>query len=152
MLAILNSYLLRNPDVQGNLSAEEQNFYTSIFKMICEILNSYKDTYVNMHCVLTLAAFLKLGKFQDLLPSMKVLISKLSNCNVGLDESSSLYMGHAILNLLQLDMDEGILFHCMQRVLRCNLPSSIKSYSLPICFVFSSHQKDMLPQLIMMMI
>jgi hypothetical protein len=63
MLAILNSYLLRNPDVQGTLLAEEQNFYTTIFKMICEILNSYKDTYVNMHCVLTLAAFLKLGKF-----------------------------------------------------------------------------------------
>lgn len=61
MLAILNSYILRNPDVKGDLSQEEQNFYTEIFKMICEILNSYKDTYVNMHCVLTLAAFLKLG-------------------------------------------------------------------------------------------
>jgi hypothetical protein len=113
MLAILNSYLLRNPDIQGHLPADELSFYGEIFKMICEILNSYKDTYVNMHCVLTLAAFLKFGKFTELLGVVKGLMGKLSNSNVGLDESASLYMGHAILNLLMSDMDEGVLFHCM---------------------------------------
>jgi hypothetical protein len=78
-------------------------------------------------------------------------MNKLTNCNVGLDESSSLYMGHAILNLLKLDLDEGVLFHCILRVIKCDLPSTVKSYSLPLCFIFFSAQKDMLPQLIMML-
>ena len=79
-------------------------------------------------------------------------MNKLTNCNVGLDESSSLYMGHAILNLLQLDLDEGLLFHCMLRVIKCDLPSALKSYSLPLSHIFSAKQGDLLPQLIMLMI
>jgi hypothetical protein len=124
--------------------------------MICEILNSYKDTYVNMHCVLTLASFLKISEvganfFEEFMPTLKVLISKLANCNVGLDESSSLYAGHAIMNMMKHEIDEGILFHCMLRVCRCTLPSTLKSYSLPLCYTFAQHQRDMLPQLMMMM-
>ena len=112
--------------------------------MICEILSSYKDTYVNLHCMLTLASFLKMSQpgdnfFQDFMPNLKVLLSKLSNCNVGLDESSSLYAGHAILNLMRHELDEGVLFHCMLRVIKCSLPSSLKSYSLPLCYIFSVH-------------
>jgi hypothetical protein len=78
-------------------------------------------------------------------------MNKLSNCNVGLDDSSSLYMGHAILNLLAIDFDEGVLFHCMQRVQKSSSTTCIRSYSLPLCFVFSSQQKDMLPQLLMLL-
>ena len=78
--------------------------YVEIFKMICEILNSHRDTYVNLHCVLTLSTFCKNQIWQPLyseyIPALKILLNKLSNPNIGLDESSSLYLGHAILNLL----------------------------------------------------
>ena len=61
MLAILNTYLLSNNDASNLMQApeEEKIFYVEMFKMISEILNSYKDTYVSLHCVLSLASFLK---------------------------------------------------------------------------------------------
>jgi len=61
MLAILNSYLINNNDAANLMQApqEEKEFYIDIFKMISEILNSYKDTYVSLHCVLSLASFFK---------------------------------------------------------------------------------------------
>ena len=110
--------------------------YLSMFKMICEILNSYRDTYVNLHCVLTLGAFCKSLIVQKLysehIPTLKVLLSKLSNPNVGLDESSSLYLGHAILNLLTHcfrdasspveELVDPLLFNCILRVTKSSLP------------------------------
>lgn len=120
MLAILNSYLINNNDAANLMQAplEEKEFYIDIFKMISEILNSYKDTYVSLHCVLSLASFFKKTSidnniFQQFMPDIKSLLSKLANPNVGLDESSSLYMGHMILNYIRLDMDELLLYHCM---------------------------------------
>lgn len=127
-----------------------------MFKMISEILNSYKDTYVSLHCVLSLASFFKKTSqdnniFQQFMPDVKTLLGKLSNSNVGLDESSSLYMGHLIVNFLKLEMDEMLLYNCMQRVMKSSLPSCQKSYALPIQFIFHSSQRDMLPQLIVLL-
>jgi hypothetical protein len=94
----------------------------SIFKLICEILHSYRDTYVNLHAVLTLSAYckslIKQPEYQELLPTLRELLSKLSSPHAGLDESASMYLGHAIMNLMAHQIDEtsdldGMLYHCM---------------------------------------
>ena len=82
--------------------------------MVCEILNSYKDTYVNLHCVLTLAVFLKnivnrkseyFAKYFD---GVSTLLNKLSNPNlgIGLDDASALHLGYAIVNVFNHEIDE----------------------------------------------
>ena len=136
MLGILNSFLINNQDASNLMSVpeDEKVFYVEIFKMISEILNSYKDTYVSLHCVLSLASFFKKTSqdnniFAQFMPDVKTLLSKLANTNVGLDEASSLYMGHLIMNFLKLEIDDMLLYHCMLRVMKiknascCTYPS-----------------------------
>lgn len=97
--------------------------------MICEVLNSFRDTYANLYCVQTLAAFLrgslKSSTYDSLLPQVVQLTLKLSNCNSGLDETASTFLGQCILNLLQKTSlsSEGVLevlLNCMRRVSKCN--------------------------------
>ena len=112
MLAIYNAFLLRNPEMKElKLAAEDRAFYLGIFKMICEILHSYRDTYVNLHSVLTLSAYcknlIKEPEYQDLVPTLRQLLLTLSNPNIGLCESSSIYLGHAIVNLMAHKIDES---------------------------------------------
>ena len=108
MLSIFNTYLLRNPQVQNEkeISAQENEFYGKIFEMVCEILDSYRDTYVNLHCVLTMSVFLKnlvhaksefYGKYMG---GVKTLMIKLSSSGIGLDDASALHLGYAIVNML----------------------------------------------------
>jgi len=69
-------------------------------------LRLYRDTYVNLHCVLNLAAFCKVfllpasAEFGRYAQGLRTLFNKLSSENVGLDDASSLYLGHAIVNFL----------------------------------------------------
>lgn len=127
--------------------------------MICEILNSYRDTYVNLHCVLTLAVYLKnlvhenSQVFGKLMVGVKTLLNKLSS-NVGLDDASSLHLGYAIVNVLSHEIDETndvqtLLPQCMTRIIKTQLPSAIKSYTLPVSYIFAVRPDDLLPQLIM---
>lgn len=134
------------------MSEEEVQFYDNIFKMVCEILNSYKDTYVNLHCCLTLSAFCKtsLHSGSQILPVLRTLMNKLTSANVGLDDSASLYLGHAITNLLVHSIDEAndiafLLPQCITRIVKTNMPSCIKSFSLPLCYVFALRKLDLLP-------
>lgn len=108
VLSIFNAYLLRNADVTG-AGAKSSEERAKMFEQICEILRLYRDTYVNLHCVLNLAAFCKVltsdenGRYAQ---GLRTLFNKLSSENVGLDDASSLYLGHAIVNFLsqgQLD-------------------------------------------------
>ena len=136
-------------------------------EMICEILRLYRDTYVNLHCVLTLAAFCKSillsasAEFSRLMPGLLTLFNKLTSENVGLDDASSLYLGHAIVTVLSRLCENGqlddakdveiLLPQCMTRIIKTELPSAIKSYSLPVCFIFSTRSVDILPQLLMIL-
>jgi len=134
------------------LPAGEKQFYAKIFEMICEILNSYRDTYVNLHCVLTLSVFCKTlvkpgsTAYGSFIGGIRTLLNKLTT---SLDDSASLFLGHTILNVLshQIEDDIDLLHHCMIRIIKTELPSTIKSFSLPLCYVFSARQ-DILQKLI----
>jgi len=144
MLSIFNSFLLSNNQfVTGQLSSDENLYYAGMFKMICDILFAFKDTYVNLHLCLTLGAFSKtLLKFnKELLAPLRQLLNKLTNSNIGIDDSASLYVGHAIANILNHDIDETndiqqLLPQCMSRIVKTNMPSTTKSYSIPLCYIF----------------
>jgi hypothetical protein len=82
---------------------------------------------------------------------VKILLTKLSNSNIGIDESSSLYLGHAILNYSHLHIDEDLLYNCIQRVIKCDLNPIVKSYCLPISYVFAT-KKELLPEFIFLII
>lgn len=99
MLSIYNSFLLAVDFT--HLPESELEFHTEMFKMICEILNSVRDTYINLHCCQTLSVFCKefIRLKPDLRPVLKQLFVKLSNPNVGMDDSACLYLGHAIYNM-----------------------------------------------------
>jgi hypothetical protein len=80
-------------------------FYKNLFKMICEILNSYRDTYVNLHCIMTLCAYFRtfLNKndsksdYIEFFPSIRVLLIKLANPNIGLSDTAAVYLGHSVI-------------------------------------------------------
>ena len=110
MLSIFNSFLLSNTQFEsGSLSSDEHQFYDRMFKMICDILFAFKDTYVNLHLCLTLGAFSKtlLKHNKELLGPLRSLLNKLTNPNIGIDDSASLYVGHAIANILHFAIDEA---------------------------------------------
>lgn len=71
--------------------------------MVCEVLHSYRETYVNLHCMITLSAFCKRhikpgnAEYEELIPKIFELLCKLSNPNIGLDETSAVYLGQANL-------------------------------------------------------
>ena len=61
---------------------------------------------------------------------------------MGLDDSSSLYLGHAITNLLSTNLDESsdieiLLGNCIDRVIACQLSVTVKGFTLPLCYVFA---------------
>ena len=92
---------------------------------------------------------------------MRTLFNQLSSENVGLDDASSLYLGHAIVNVVshlntQGQLDDAsdvqvLLPQCMVRILKTESPSAIKSFSLPLCYVFSARSADLLPRLLMIL-
>lgn len=123
MLSILNTYILSNQDQK---TSQEKDFYVNLFKMLCEIIKEYKDTYVAQHCVQTLASLLKTENqnkstfYKEYLPQVKTLLHEKSQV-WGLNDSASIFVGHAILNLLQLEMTddsstEDLLLNCMVRM------------------------------------
>lgn len=113
MLSIFNAYLLRNSAVKGSANTNEQQQCAKMCEMICEILRLYRDTYVNLHCTLTLAAFCKASllptsaEFSRLIPGLRTLFNKLTSENIGLDDASSLYLGHAVVTVLSRLCESG---------------------------------------------
>jgi hypothetical protein len=114
--------------------------------MVCEILNSNQDTYVNMHCLMTLGSLLSLCKVQQShQQGIESLLVKLTNLNIGLKDHAATYLGHTISvyfskcwDSLSKDNLISILRHCLLSVAKPPLPLVAKSLSLPISFVFSS--------------
>ena len=116
MLSIFNAFLLRNAEFSTRkLPKEEVQFYTGIFKMICEILNSHRDISVSLNCCFTLASFCKtvLGNknfnqvTEEIFPVIRQLMVKLSGQNVGIPDAAAVYFGHAVLNMLIHSPDEA---------------------------------------------
>lgn len=107
ILSIFNAHLLNSAEFnsQAMLSKDKQEiqFYVNLLKMVCEILHSHRETYVNLHSMITLSAFCKRhikpgnSEYAVLIPKIFELLSKLSNPNVGLDETSAVYLGQANL-------------------------------------------------------
>ena len=58
----------------------------------------YRDIYVNLHCVLNLAAFCKVfltptsAEFTRYAAGLRALFNKLSSASVGLDDASDSYV------------------------------------------------------------
>jgi hypothetical protein len=112
---------------------------------------------------LTLAAFCKVflvpasAEFGRYAQGLRALFNQLCRENSGLDDASSLYLGHVVVNFLskgQIDDAndvEVLLPQCMVRILKTESPSAIKSYSLPLCYIFSARSADLLPRLLMIL-
>lgn len=128
MLSIFNSFLFANTKAQS-LAQEKADFYLSNFKMLCEILNSYRDTYFNLHCCLTLAAFCKTMLVEEMKRPVVTLFTKLTSANVGLDDSAALFLGHAMVHC---ELEQPLIANCIARIQKTQAPSAIKSFSLPV--------------------
>ena len=63
IISVFNAHLLNSPEFNAehlNLkNQQETQYYVDLLKMICEILNSFRESYVNLHCMVTLSAFCK---------------------------------------------------------------------------------------------
>ena len=100
---MFNAHLLNSPEFNSDSlnmkDKEETKYYVDLLKMICEILNSFRESYVNLHCMITLSAFCKRHvapsntQYSDLIPSIFNLLTKLSSSHIGLDETSAVYLG-----------------------------------------------------------
>ena len=99
MLSIYNAFLTSNQ--------QETELNMNMLRMVCEIVNNYRDTYVNLHCCLTLAIFCKFEHQPEVTLVLKTLFLKLTSANVGLDDSAATYLGHAIVNLISKNTDES---------------------------------------------
>ena len=70
---------------------------------------------------MTLGAFLKKAsdpQMKTFLPTIGEMLVKLSSPNIGLDESSSIFLGHAAVNYMQhseLQVDK-LLANCVKRI------------------------------------
>lgn len=147
MISIYNAYAL-SVDFK-NVTKNEVEFHYEVLKMICDILYQVKDIYINLHCCQTLSILCKsfISLKNEIIPIILELLIKLSNPNIGIDDSACLYLGQGIFNVLQIyqKTDQScfqIIQNCVQRILNCKIPNVIKGLSLPVNFFFGVILQD----------
>ena len=175
ILSIFNAHLLNSAEFndQAMLSKDkkEVQYYVALLKMICEILHSYRETYVNLHSMITLSAFCKKHitpgnpEYAELIPKIFELLAKLGNTNIGLDQTAAVYLGHANILFFKSCSEacvsgqtgqghpfDVIFIQVLNRVIEgCGNPLNayMKSQTLFLCYLFAARPADLLPHMLM---
>lgn len=138
MLAIFGSFLSSVRPGQ-ELPAGLYSSLDRIFTVLLEIVNASKEIFVCLYVLLPLTLFTQniptiVRQYSE---QVCVLLRKMLSMPGGLEESALLYSGHWVLSLvhqgiLQGEAHQHIIMLLMARLARANMPSTAKSFMLPI--------------------